>query len=110
LNLIKNHWQINFFKQSNEIILYQFDVDVELFMRDGSWRSCKKDERLQALKTIIERENFSFVWYDEGKNIYSIENLTLNYKKEYQREINHKKQNEQINFIFYLLISLKLIN
>jgi hypothetical protein len=28
----------------------------------------KKDERLQVLKTIIEQEDFPFVWYDERKN------------------------------------------
>jgi hypothetical protein len=89
--LYTNHFQINFSKQANETILYQFDVDVELLMRDGSWRSCKKDERLQVLQTIIEQEHFPLVWYDEGKNLYAIENLTLNYKKEYQCEITHKK-------------------
>jgi len=50
-------------------------------MRDGSWRSSRKDERLQVLKKIIKQEHFPLVWYDEGKNLHSIENLTLNYKK-----------------------------
>ncbi len=105
--LYTNHFEIKFSKQSNEVILYQFDVDVELLMRDGSWRSCKKDERFQVLKTIIEQEHFPLVWYDEGKNLYSIENLTLNYKKEYQCEINHKKTGRTNKFRFLLINLVK---
>ncbi|CAF4439579.1 unnamed protein product, partial [Rotaria sp. Silwood2] len=61
IELYTNHFRINFSKQSNEIILYQFDVDVELLIRDGSWRSCKKDERLQVVKKILEQEHFPLV-------------------------------------------------
>jgi hypothetical protein len=50
IELYTNHFSINFSKRSNDVILYQFDVDVEILMRDGSWRSCKKDERFQVLK------------------------------------------------------------
>jgi len=105
VELYTNHFRIDFSKRANEAILYQFDVDVEILMRDGSWRSCKKDERLQVLKTIIEQEHFPLVWYDEGKNLYSTENLTLNYKKEYQCEIVHKKT-ERSNKFRFLLINL----
>jgi eukaryotic translation initiation factor 2C len=105
IELYSNHFKIDFSKRSNEVILYQFDVDVEILMRDGSWRSCKKDERLQVMKTIFEREHFPLVWYDEGKNLYSIENLTLNLKKEYQCEIIHKKT-ERTNKFRFLLINL----
>jgi len=107
IELYSNHFQINFSKQSNETILYQFDVDVEILMRDGSWRSCKKDERLQVLKTIIDQEHFPLVWYDEGKNLYAIENLTLNFKKEYQCEIIHKKTGRKNKFRFLLINLVK---
>ena len=31
-------------------------------MRHGSWRPCRKDERLEVQKTITEREHFPLVW------------------------------------------------
>jgi len=49
-------------------------------MRDGSWRSCNRDERLQALKTIIEQEHFPFVWLDDRKYLYAKEDLTLKFQ------------------------------
>ncbi|CAF3707984.1 unnamed protein product [Rotaria sordida] len=105
--LYTNHFRINFSKESNELVLYQFDVDVELLMRDGSWRSCRKDERLQVLKKILEEEKFPLIWYDEGKNLYSIENLTLNCKKEYQCEIQHKKTGRTNKFRFLIINLVK---
>jgi hypothetical protein len=51
----------------------------------------KKDERLQVLQTIIEQEDFPMVWYDGRKNEYVIEDLLLNYQKEYHDEIKHWK-------------------
>ncbi|CAF3441824.1 unnamed protein product [Rotaria sp. Silwood1] len=107
VELYTNHFRINFSKQSNEIILYQFDVDVELLIRDGSWRSCRKDERLQVLKKIIEQENFPLIWYDEGKNLYSIENLTINYKKEYQCQLIHPKTGRTNKFRFLIINLVK---
>ena len=103
LEVYTNHFKINFSKQANETILYQFDVDVEILMRDGSWRSCKKDERLQVLRKIIEQEHFPLVWYDEGKNLYAIENLTLNFKKEYECELTNKKTDRRNKFRFLLI-------
>ena len=100
-----NHFRINFSKQTNEIVLYQFDVDVEILMRDGSWRSCRKDERLEVIKKITEEERFPLVWYDEGKNLYAIENLTLNLKNEYQCQITNKKT-ERTNKYRFLIINL----
>jgi hypothetical protein len=100
VELYSNHFAINYSKRANETILYQFDVNVDILMRDGSWRPCRKDERLEVQKTIIEREHFPLVWYDEGKNLYSTENLTLNYKKEYQCDIVHKKT-ERTSSAFY---------
>lgn len=107
IEVYTNHFRINFSKQTNEMILYQFDVDVELLIRDGSWRSCKKDERLEVIKKIIEQEHFPLVWYDEGKNLYSIENLSLNLKKEYQCELIHKKTGQKNKFRFLILNLVK---
>ncbi|CAF1508752.1 unnamed protein product [Adineta steineri] len=107
IELYTNHFKIEFEKTSEPIILYQFDVDVEILMRDGAWRSCKKDERFQVLKTIIEREKFPLVWYDEGKNLYAKENLTLNFKNEYECEIIHKKTGRTNRFRFLLINLVK---
>ena len=101
IEVLTNHFKIEFSQKSEPIILYQFDVDVEILMRDGSWRSCKRDERFQVMKTIIERENFPLVWYDQGKNLYSIENLTLKLKNEYECEITHKKNRSKKSFSIF---------
>ncbi|CAF3950261.1 unnamed protein product [Rotaria sp. Silwood1] len=98
VELYTNHFRINFSKQTNELILYQFDF--KLFVRDGLWRSCRKDERLQVLKKILEQEHFPLVWYDEGKNLYSIENLILNYEQAYQCEIKHEPTGRTNKFLF----------
>ncbi|CAF3451427.1 unnamed protein product, partial [Rotaria sp. Silwood2] len=45
-----NHFKIEFLNINEGVTLYQFDVDVEILMRDGSWRSSKKDERFQVMK------------------------------------------------------------
>ena len=107
VELYTNHFRLDFSKIAKEMILYQFDVDVEILMRDGSWRSCKKDERFEVLRTIIEREQFPLVWYDEGKNLYSSENLTLNWKKEYQCELIQKKTGRTNKFRFLLINLVK---
>jgi hypothetical protein len=107
IELYTNHFRIEFSKHAKESLLYQFDVDVELLMRDGSWRSSRKDERLQVLKTIVEREKFPLVWYDEGKNLYAMENLTLTLKKEYQCEIVHRKTERKNRFRFLLINLVK---
>ena len=100
-----NHFPIEFLNESDQNLIYQFDIDVEILMRDGFWRSCKKDERFQVIKTIIERESFPFVWYDQGKTLYALEDLTLKLKKEYQCQIKHKKT-DQTNRFRFLLINL----
>ncbi len=105
VEVFTNHFKIEFSQVSEPIIFYQFDVDVEILMRDGSWRSCKRDERFQVMKTIIEREQFPLVWYDQGKNLYATENLTLKLKNEYECEIIHKKTG-RINRFRFLLINL----
>jgi hypothetical protein len=68
-------------------MLYQFNIDVELLTSDGSWHSCNKYTFLAILKIIIEQERFPRVWYDDRKCLYSIEDLKINYKNEYQCEI-----------------------
>lgn len=107
VDLYTNHFRLQFSKRTDEVILYQFDVDVELLLRDGTWKSARKDERLQVMRTIVEREHFPLVWYDEGKNLYSIENLTLNLKKEYQCQIVHQKTGRTNQFRFLLINLVK---
>ena len=62
VELYTNHFKVDLPKASESVVLYQFDVDVEILMRDGSWRSCKKDERFDVMRTIIDREHFPLVW------------------------------------------------
>ena len=71
IEIYTNHFKINFCTSLNKIILYQFDVDVEILMFDPSCYSCEKDERLQVSRKIISEANLPLVWYDEGKNLYS---------------------------------------
>jgi hypothetical protein len=64
----------------------------------------KKDERLQVMKKRINEGNFPLVWYDEGKHLYSVENLMLNLtKKEYQCDINDKNTGQTNRFRFLIL-------
>ncbi|CAF3167345.1 unnamed protein product [Rotaria socialis] len=109
IEIYVNHFKINFCTPPNKVIVYQFDVDVEILMSDSSWYSCGKDERIQVMKQIINKENFPLVWYDEGKNLYSIENLMLNLrKKEYQCEINDKNTGQTNRFRFLILNLVKI--
>ena len=107
VELYTNHFKIEFEKNSQSSMIYQFDVDVEILMRDGSWRSCKRDERFQVIKTIIEREKFPLVWYDQGKSLYAKENLTVNFNKEYECQIKHKKTDRTNRFRFLLINLVK---
>ena len=99
-------WKYKYSK-SESTTLYQFDVDVEILMRDGSWRASKKDERFQVMKSIIDREQFPLVWYDQGKTLYSIQNLTLSLKKEYECEIVHQKTGRRNRYRFLLINLVK---
>lgn len=74
-------------------------------MRDGSWRSSRKDERLHVIRKIVDEEHFPLVWYDQGKVLYSLENLTVKFKKEYQCQLKHKKT-EQVNRFRFLIVNL----
>ncbi len=85
IEIYTNHFKINFCTSLNKKNLYQFDVDVEQLMFDPTCDSCEKDERLQVMKRIITGANLPLVWYDEGKTLYSFENLLLTLrKKKYQ--------------------------
>jgi hypothetical protein len=42
IEIYTNHFKINLCTSPDEIILYQFDVDVEILMSDGLWYSCEK--------------------------------------------------------------------
>lgn len=107
IEVLTNHFKIEFTRPIESQMIYQFDIDVETLLRDGSWRSCRRDERFEVMKTIIERENFPLVWYDQGKNLYSMENLTLTLKKEYECQIVHKKTGRKNRFRFLLINLVK---
>ncbi|CAF3480027.1 unnamed protein product, partial [Rotaria sp. Silwood2] len=38
IEIYTNHFKINFCTPPNKIILYQFDLGVEVLMSDGSWQ------------------------------------------------------------------------
>ena len=59
------------------------------------------------MKTIIDREHLPLVWYDQGKNLYSMENLTIKLKKEYECQITHKKTGSKNRFRFLLINLVK---
>ena len=107
IDLYTNHFRVDFSSDVNDKLVYQFDVDVEILMRDGSWRSARKDERFEVMEKIIVRESFPLVWYDEGKNLYAVENLTLKLNKEYRCDIVHKKTGQTNQFRFLLLNLVK---
>jgi len=107
IEILTNHFKIELNSTNESQFIYQFDVDVEILMRDGSWRSCKRDERFQVMKTIIDREKFPLVWYDQGKTLYSQENLTLKLKNEYECEITHRKTGRKNRFRFLLINLVK---
>ncbi|CAF2623092.1 unnamed protein product [Rotaria sp. Silwood2] len=85
---------------------HQYDIELEAANRDGTWRPAKKDDRFFVLKKIIDRENFPFVWYDEGKSLYSIE-LLVDFKNQYEIMIKDKKSDREQKYRL-LLINLVL--
>ncbi|CAF1053357.1 unnamed protein product [Rotaria sordida] len=84
-----NHFSIKFGKPANEVIIYQYDINVKILMSDGSWRTCIKDERLEALQKLIKEEHFPLVWYDDEKNLYAAKSLISTFTKDYEFEIDH---------------------
>ncbi len=84
---------------------HQYDIELEAANRDGTWRPAKKDDRFVVLRMIIEREKFPFVWYDEGKNLYSIE-LLAGLKDQYEINIRDKKSDRDQK---YRLLIINLV-
>ena len=54
---------------------------------------------------IIDREKFPFVWYDEGKSLYSIE-LLVGFKDQYEILIKDKKSDREQK---YRLLIINLV-
>ncbi len=84
---------------------HQYDIELETANRDGTWRPAKKDDRFMVLRKIIERENFPLVWYDEGKNLYSIE-LLAGLKNQYEIIIKDIKSDREQK---YRLLIINLV-
>jgi hypothetical protein len=102
LKLYTNHFKCNI---PQTLKCHQYDIELEAANRDGTWRIAKKDDRFFILKKIIEREQFPFVWYDEGKSLYSIE-LLVGFKNQYEILIKDKKSNREQK---YRLLLIKLV-
>ena len=69
---------------------HQYDIELEVPNRDGSWRPAKKETRFLVLQMLSEREKFPLVWYDEGKSLYSID-LLIELKDQYEIVIKETK-------------------
>jgi hypothetical protein len=102
LRLHTNHFLCNI---PRALKCHQYDIEVEAANRDGTWRPAKKEDRFTVLRKIIERENFPLVWYDEGKNLYSIE-LLVGLKDQYEIIIKDKKSDREQK---YRLLILNLV-
>jgi hypothetical protein len=102
LKLQTNHFLCNI---PRTLTCHQYDIELETANRDGTWRPAKKDDRFMVLRKIIERENFPLVWYDEGKNLYSIE-LLAGLKNQYEIIIKDIKSDREQK---YRLLIINLV-
>ncbi len=102
LQMYTNHFKCNI---PRTLKCHQYDIELEAANRDGTWRPAKKDDRFFVLKKIIDRENFPFVWYDEGKSLYSIE-LLVGFKNQYEIMIKDKKSDREQK---YRLLIINLV-
>jgi hypothetical protein len=102
LRLLTNHFKCNI---PRTLKCHQYDIELETANRDGTWRPAKKDDRFPVLRMIIQRENFPFVWYDDGKSLYSIE-LLVDLKDQYEIDIHDKKSNRDQK---YRLLIINLV-
>ncbi len=102
LRLFTNHFICNI---PRTLQCHQYDIELEVANRDGTWRPAKKDDRFIVLRKIIERENFPFVWYDEGKNLYSIQ-LLIGLKDQYEINIKDLKSDREQK---YRLLIINLV-
>ncbi|CAF3647379.1 unnamed protein product [Rotaria sordida] len=103
LQLYTNHFKCNI---PRTLKCHQYDIELEVANRDGTWRPAKKDDRFFILKKIIDRENFPFVWYDEGKSLYSIE-LLVDFKNQYEIMIKDKKSDREQKYRLLLINLVK---
>ncbi|CAF1148681.1 unnamed protein product [Rotaria sordida] len=103
LQLYTNHFKCNI---PRTLKCHQYDIELEVANRDGTWRPAKKDDRFFVLKKIIDRENFPFVWYDEGKSLYSIE-LLVDFKNQYEIMIKDKKSDREQKYRLLLINLVK---
>ena len=102
LRLITNHFKCNI---PRTLKFHQYDIELEAANRDGTWRPAKKDDRFIVLRRIIERENFPLVWYDDGKNLYSMD-LLVDLKDQYEIGIRDVKSNRDQK---YRLLIINLV-
>jgi hypothetical protein len=102
LKLFTNHFICNI---PRTLKCHQYDIELEVPNRDNTWRPARKDDRFVVLRKIIERENFPLVWYDEGKNLYSIELLT-GLKDQYEINIRDVKSDREQK---YRLLIINLV-
>ena len=98
-----NHFKCNI---PRTLKCHQYDIELEAANRDGTWRPAKKDDRFFVLKKIIDRENFPFVWYDEGKSLYSTE-LLVGFKDQYEIIIKDKKSDREQKYRMLLINLVK---
>ncbi len=98
-----NHFKCNI---PRTLKCHQYDIELEAANRDGTWRPAKKDDRFFVLKKIIDRENFPFVWYDEGKSLYSTE-LLVGFKNQYEIMIKDKKSDREQKYRLLLINLVK---
>ncbi|CAF3625397.1 unnamed protein product [Adineta steineri] len=103
LEMYTNHFKCNI---PRTLKCHQYDIELEAANRDGTWRPAKKDDRFFVLKKIIDRENFPFVWYDEGKSLYSIE-LLVGFKNQYEIIIKDKKSDREQKYRLSLINLVK---
>ncbi|UJR37628.1 hypothetical protein I4U23_030325 [Adineta vaga] len=103
LEMYTNHFRCNI---PRTLKCHQYDIELEAANRDGTWRPAKKDDRFFVLKKIIDRENFPFVWYDEGKSLYSIE-LLVGFKNQYEIMIKDKKSDREQKYRLLLINLVK---
>ncbi|CAF1577529.1 unnamed protein product [Rotaria magnacalcarata] len=103
LRLYTNHFKCNI---PQTLKCHQYDIELETANRDGTWRPARKDDRFLVLRKIIERENFPFVWYDEGKSLYSIE-LLVGLKDQYEIIIKERKTDREQQYRLLLINLVK---
>ncbi|CAF0797772.1 unnamed protein product [Didymodactylos carnosus] len=73
--LYTNHYACHL---PEELLIYQYDCDLDV-QQNGKWLNASRNkyDRFNIVQQIIRHEtSFPFVWFDDGKNLYSL--LPLN--------------------------------